>query len=259
MIHPLMLADIERMVAEKLQENTTLDFKRQLPDAGKNDDLARAIAALANTAGGTLIYGIEEDDDNRAKSLAPFPLAGTAERIALVAGTIDEPITPLSIYTVEESDALGYVVVELALSSRAPHFYKGVAHSRTPKTTAPLTRRQVGELFARSDGFVDEFRLQKTKPGRLLVKGRRVDGDALVSFSNDGESDITEVDWTNYQTCGLIIQIMFGWPFPVTTLRPGQEVTHSAATALGTGPFTIQARWRGSDGQLHEEGWAVTF
>jgi len=258
MIHPLTLGDIRRIVNDRVQETTSLEFKRQLPKPKQNDDMAKLIAALSNTAGGAIIYGIEEDADSRAKLLAPIELSGCTERITQVAGTIDEPITPLSVYTVGNSPGYGYAVVELALSARAPHFHKGVAYGRTPKTTTILSRRQVGALFAQSDGFVHEFGLQTTKPGRLLVRGRRAGRTAFVSFSNDGESDITDVDWRNAATSGLIHSTA-SWPFPIHTLRPGSEVSHYVALSSASGPFQVQASWYASDGQLHEEEWPLTF
>jgi len=257
--HPLTADDIQRIVTERIQETESLDFKRQLPDSGKNDDLAKAIAALANTAGGVLIYGIAEDADSRAEALAPVELRGCTERIALVAGTLDEPVKPTSIYTVQQAPGYGYVVVDIPLSNRAPHFHNGVAYGRTPKTTTTLSRRQIGELFARSEGFIDEFRLRLMKPGRLLVRGARDGKNTRVRFTNDGESDITDVDWTNYKDCGLGITIITGWPFPVAVLRPGQEVSQHVDVFLGAGPFSVRAFWRDSASQEHTEEWRVTF
>ncbi len=257
---PESVADLERIVQERLQESITLDFKRQLPEPSKTLDLAKVIAAMSNTEGGLVIYGIEEDDDSRAAALMPFELAGCTERIALVAQTIDEPVTPLRVYTIEEASGRGFAVVELAFSTRAPHFVNGVAYGRTPKTTTTLSRRRIGELFARSDGFADEFQLRTTKPGRVLVQGHRESGShTWVSFSNDGESDVSEVDWIEPESSQLIIQVMNGWPFPVPVLRPGQEVRQVVAVALGMGPFTIRTRWRDGVGAEHLESSRVTF
>jgi hypothetical protein len=57
-------ADLQRVVDEALDESLTLDFKASpaLTRDGKGpDELCKDVSALANSAGGQLIYGIEED------------------------------------------------------------------------------------------------------------------------------------------------------------------------------------------------------
>ena len=59
---------VERLVAGGVAEAFDLDFKQALygtSDAAKRD-LAIDVAALANTSGGLLILGIEEDNQARA-------------------------------------------------------------------------------------------------------------------------------------------------------------------------------------------------
>ena len=260
MIPPRTPSDVARIVEERIQESTTLDFKRQLPEPSKNFDLAKAIVALSNTAGGFIIYGIAEDNDSRASDRMPFELTGCTERIAQVAQKLDGPVTPTEIYTIEESEGFGYAVVELELSDRAPHFSEGTAFGRTPKTITTLSRRQIGELYARSRGFLDEFQVHQEKPGRLLVQGHTSDnGQTWVSFENDGEADIYDVDWQHSEDSGLLGGIVDAWPFPVPTLRPGQNIVQNVQFARGRGPFTVKARWRDSHSELQSDEWRVTF
>jgi predicted HTH transcriptional regulator len=57
-------ADLQRLVDEGLEESLTLDYKASpsLSRDGKNpEELCKDVSALANSAGGQLIYGIEED------------------------------------------------------------------------------------------------------------------------------------------------------------------------------------------------------
>lgn len=56
--------DVEALIANAASESTTLEFKRDLPggaDDAKREFLADA-SALANTSGGDILYGIEEQD-----------------------------------------------------------------------------------------------------------------------------------------------------------------------------------------------------
>jgi predicted HTH transcriptional regulator len=54
-------ADLQRLVDEGLEESLTLDYKASpsLSRDGKNpEELCKDVSALANSAGGQLIYGI---------------------------------------------------------------------------------------------------------------------------------------------------------------------------------------------------------
>jgi hypothetical protein len=57
-------ADLQQLVDEGLEESLTLDYKdsRALTRDGKGpDEMCKDVTALANSAGGQLVYGIEED------------------------------------------------------------------------------------------------------------------------------------------------------------------------------------------------------
>jgi hypothetical protein len=57
-------ADLQRLVDEALEESLTLDYKASpaLTRDGKGpDELCKDVTALANSAGGQLVYGVEED------------------------------------------------------------------------------------------------------------------------------------------------------------------------------------------------------
>ena len=74
-----ILAAIE---AGELLETASFDAKASLPAKGKSKDLAIDVAAMANE-GGTLLYGVGEDEDHRPTVPQPFGLAGARERVAL--------------------------------------------------------------------------------------------------------------------------------------------------------------------------------
>lgn len=113
-------ADIEQAIASgTLVETLTFDAKA-LP--GKTKDIAKDIAAMA-VDGGVIVYGVAEDENKRPTRLAPFPLAGAAERIDQIArSSISEPIT-CQIHTLPSKDdpSSGYLVVVVPVSPRAPH------------------------------------------------------------------------------------------------------------------------------------------
>jgi predicted HTH transcriptional regulator len=53
-------ADLDQLVQGRATEDTELDFKRELYKEGT--DFATDVAAMANSAGGALVIGVEEKD-----------------------------------------------------------------------------------------------------------------------------------------------------------------------------------------------------
>ncbi len=274
---PTTLDEIKRIVTERLEETTRLEFKRNLPESGKGGDLAKDLAAMANAEGGGIIYGIDEDG-GRAKNLAPFPVGDTADRVRLIAQTLDEPLNLSHVSTIPDGDkGEGYLVVEVPRSDRAPHFYKGVAWVRVGTVTAPLTRRQAGELFARSHGFAEEFGLIVGRPGRLAVtllreshqetdmSGRlRTQTDFALLFENDGEADIFDADWewvgVSAEDKERLPQTYQELPFPIDVLPAGARMRVGLLMGFGDASnLRIRTSWRDAAGPAQEHFWPVVW
>lgn len=67
-------ADIRRLVSEQTDESEYIDFKRDLPgrtDRAKHDVTSDA-CAFANSRGGDIVYGIDEDGKGRAAKMVPW-------------------------------------------------------------------------------------------------------------------------------------------------------------------------------------------
>lgn len=277
MLPPKNLEDLERIVEERLEETVRLELKRELPPSGKNDDLATDMSAMANTEGGVIVYGIEEDDTGRANALCPFPISGAAERVNLVArNSLNESLALGAVYSIPAEDAtsLGFLVVEVPRSERAPHFFQGTAWGRTSKGNVRLTRRRVGELFAQSAGFAEEFGLIVGRPGRVFAEHaveryqttdmyghpQSVECDYLI-FKNDGDSDCFDVKWEWLpDEPGAETPSVLEDPFPLEVLQSGVRVRLRLATAWGTRPnLRVVSRWRDKNGQQHEQVWPITW
>jgi hypothetical protein len=63
-----------------LVETASFNAKSQLPAKGKSIDLAVDVAAMTSD-GGTLLYGVGEDEDRRLTVPQPFRLADARERV----------------------------------------------------------------------------------------------------------------------------------------------------------------------------------
>ena len=138
-----------------LTETASFDAKSELPAKRKSVDLAVDVAAMASD-GGTLLYGVGEDEDRRPTVPRPFRLSGARERVdQIVRTSISEPpnIDVFEIPTDHDS-SLGYLVVAVPPSPRAPHMvtvgkdqYRYYGRSATGNT--PLTEGEVARLYER--------------------------------------------------------------------------------------------------------------
>lgn len=150
-----ILAAIE---AGDLTETATFDAKASLPAKGKSRDLAIDVAAMAND-GGTLLYGVGEDENRRPTIPTPFELAGARERVDQIVRTcISEPpdVQVREIQT-DNDPSLGYLVIAVPPSPRAPHMvtvgkeYR--YYGRSDTGNVPLTEGEVARLYERRRGW----------------------------------------------------------------------------------------------------------
>ncbi len=163
-----ILAAIE---AGDLAETATFDAKAMLPARGKSKDLAVDVAAMAND-GGTLIYGVGEDEHGRPTLPRPFELAGAKERVDQIVRTSvsEPPVIRVHPVPTRANPALGYLVVAVPPSPRAPHMVTVGGENR---------------YYGRS--ATGNVRLNEGEVARLYERRRRweVDRDALLREAID--------------------------------------------------------------------------
>lgn len=106
---------------KSLAETDIFDAKKEIPN--KNVETAKDISAMANTNGGVIIYGIEEDSDKIPSIPNPILLSGQRERIDQIVRTSVSEVPYYSITSIPTSNdpSLGYIVVKIPPSERAPH------------------------------------------------------------------------------------------------------------------------------------------
>jgi len=145
---------VEVIQAEELAETATFDAKVALPKKGKSKDLAIDVAAMAND-GGTLLYGVDEDEQGRPIVPSPIDLSGAAERVdRIVRSCISEPPT-VEIHSIPtaENPAVGYLVVAVPPSPRAPHMVtvdkEHRYYGRSATGNVRLSEGEVARLYER--------------------------------------------------------------------------------------------------------------
>jgi Putative DNA-binding domain len=119
------LADLHRLIADGVAESLTLDYKAS-PSLGRDsrqrDELCKDVTAFANSAGGQIVYGMEEDknlptglDDGADPSISK-------EWIEQVIDSRVQPrIDGLVITPIKLAKGFGFVLTIPQATSRAPH------------------------------------------------------------------------------------------------------------------------------------------
>ncbi|CBJ39325.1 putative ATPase associated with various cellular activities [Ralstonia solanacearum CMR15] len=181
-------ANLEQLIADRVQEGPHIDFKRELPaawDNGAKHELYADVSAFANAGGGDLIYGMEEDDQGQAASVVPLNLNAdeTALRLAdfLLNGV--EPrmpgvqVQPLAV-TVGGVDGFAFVI-RVPQSWAGPHRVKSnyKFYIREGNRKRELNIPEIRELFVRSDSQAQ--RVQDFRTERL---GKILTGEAPCKF-----------------------------------------------------------------------------
>jgi hypothetical protein len=139
-----------------LRETATFEAKSALPPAGKNRDLAKDICAMT-VDGGVLVYGIGGPDRTRPDTLTPVVLAGAPERIDQVAQTsISEPPNiEIHDFPAASTEGMGYVVVAVPASPRAPHMVTldgdNRFYGRGATGNRKLTEGEIARLYQRRE------------------------------------------------------------------------------------------------------------
>src|SRR5579859_1319646 len=141
----LQYEDIEALVPNQVSEAFDLDFKGSLYGNADKDrrDLATDVAALANTAGGLLVLGIEEDDQARATAAPGLELSEADERrVRQIVGSQVVPMPVLDVLRVEDPARPGYGLVLIAVprSPLAPHAVVVNDGLRYPRRNGATTR-----------------------------------------------------------------------------------------------------------------------
>jgi Putative DNA-binding domain len=118
-------ADLERLIAEDVKESLTLEYKASSAlgkDSKQREELCKDVTAFANSAGGQIVYGIEE---NKNPPLILDNGADPAITKEWIEQVIDSRVQPriegLLILPIQLSKGFGFVLTIPQATSRAPH------------------------------------------------------------------------------------------------------------------------------------------
>ncbi|MCK9388052.1 MAG: ATP-binding protein [Sulfuritalea sp.] len=190
-------AHIEQLVADQTREGPHLDFKRDLPtawnDAAKHEFLADT-TAFANSGGGDLVFGVDEDGQAQASRVMPQVISNVDQEIRRLQDfllNLAEPRLPgVKVHAVQVSVAGtdGYViVVRIPQSWAGPHRVRTNQHFfiRDGLRKRQLDVPEIRSLFLRTENQtqkLSDFRTERL--GKILsgnAPQQLVDGPVLVA------------------------------------------------------------------------------
>lgn len=115
---------IQRLIADKREEDQWLDFKSELPskDADGYREFGKDVSAFANALGGLIIYGVK-DKDSRAEAPTPVGLRAQVDRLSRVLRSQLSPhVRGVKFHEIEQGNSgLGFLVLEISRSHLGPH------------------------------------------------------------------------------------------------------------------------------------------
>ena len=184
----------KQAVEHSVEETSDLDWKRVAYDSRKprwDEEAAKDIAAMANSGGGWIVFGIEEDGDkNAASKIVPISWSATDQQRILRAAyaKIGPPVVGLDFHEVPCDSEGGRSVVMMRVpdSADAPHFAKKgddafVAPRRNGPHTVYMSDREIErgfrERFQHAD---DQERLLQDRYERAGEALRPEDGVFLA-------------------------------------------------------------------------------
>jgi hypothetical protein len=179
-------SDIVGIIGSQVTEAYDLDFKSKTYEKSEKgkQDAASDVAALANTAGGLIILGIQEDNQARAAAATAVAVAEAEElRIRQI---VASKVTPLPVFDVFRREdpakpGLGFILIAVPRSPLAPHAVLIDDALRYPRRNGATTR------YLSEPEVAAAYRERFTAVRRQEDRVREVEGDALKRLSTNDD------------------------------------------------------------------------
>jgi hypothetical protein len=162
-LNDLTAAHIEGLIESEVPESLTLDYKQQLPSKGSDDkkEFLYDVAAMANSAGGDLVYGVAErrTGDDKPTGI-PDRLSGARfpnpqEEEIRLSSYIRDGMAPNLVGAVVRSvhcDGGDAIVVRVPVSRSKPHMVKmggtNKFYKRTGTVSHPMDWDEIRRAFS---------------------------------------------------------------------------------------------------------------
>ncbi|MEK6982227.1 MAG: RNA-binding domain-containing protein [Candidatus Micrarchaeota archaeon] len=120
-------------------ENEKVEYKKSLATI---DEILQSVTAFANTFGGEVYVGINDDGSTAGVSIGK----NTIENLTKDISRDIDPKINISIKLLEKEDKK-IILISVPSSSMKPHFFRGVAYQRLGKSNVKLSSRQLEDMI----------------------------------------------------------------------------------------------------------------
>lgn len=126
-IDDITIKDIEYLVENQIQEGISLDYKMKNYEAtsGSKKELLKDVTAFANSSGGDLIIGVEDDKYNQAKTIVGIETNNIAVDVNRIEQVIYNGIEPkldtVKVRYLEYKDGKYIIIIRVGASPLFPH------------------------------------------------------------------------------------------------------------------------------------------
>lgn len=145
---------VHSLVADQVNESLTVEFKRDMPYTQPRDriEVAKDIAAMANAAGGWIIYGVDElvvGSPPMRVAAATVPLTGPPDAARWVDDVVAGNVTPRPRVRIRELSTTGglFVVVYVHSSATQLHMVADRYYRRSEQGARPMTEPEVRQAY----------------------------------------------------------------------------------------------------------------
>ncbi len=166
----IMIDDLRYLVENNIQERKTLEYKKELPDntdSGKKEFLGD-ISSLANTLGGDLVFGIEENDSVLQDELG-IEIDNIDAEVARLENIIRDGLSPridVDIRSIDVENGGKVLVLRTKASIESPHrvIFKGhdKFYKRNTNGKYPIDVNELRTAFIRASDVVDRIKRFRT-------------------------------------------------------------------------------------------------
>ena len=171
--------DLDAVMDAKVKENRFIEYKRELPSTKEADvkDLLADVSAFANSSGGTILYGIDEDQGEPIAciGIGNIDAQKAIERLNNIIGnSLDPPLRGFNFEVIEREDGKRVLVLQIKQSPSAPHMLnKGSPkfYSRGVAGNVPMGSYEIRDAFLAAEGISEKVRTFVQQRSRLIQAG----------------------------------------------------------------------------------------
>jgi len=183
--------DIDSLIKNEVEENLYLDYKRGEALSNKKE-IPKDVSAFANSAGGLIVYGIEESNHKPANYSFFDGNKYSKEWLEhVINSNIHRRINNIEIFPIRYNGEVekSIYVVKIPESSSAPHLSNDKFYRRYNFESIPMLEYEIRNLYNRKDKTILEI------------------GDPIITIGGNSSKNKNEIKNDHYSEYNISFQV----------------------------------------------------